>query len=136
MAPAVGVQWELPGALARRNWGHSVSFSARRGILTPPHRRAFWADGDLGSSNRPFSMEAPRSNGSARESSGSNVAGRREAALEPHRLHPPRPHPGSLKEGWHPDGCLRARWSETTGHWRSGDGGERTGFELSTIALR
>src|SRR5450759_5139906 len=32
---------------------------------------------------------APRSNGSARESSGSNVAGSREAALQPHRVHPP-----------------------------------------------
>jgi len=62
----VGAQWELPGAAARRNLGR---------------RRAFCPDGDLGSSNRPFPRRRPRSNGSAREPSRSNLAGRREAAL-------------------------------------------------------
>ena len=41
---AVGRQWELPGAVARRDRGRSVCFSARRGILTPPRNRAFWPD--------------------------------------------------------------------------------------------
>src|ERR1019366_418453 len=50
----------------------SVSFSL------PPRRRAFSPDGDLGSSFRPFPGRCPRSNGSAREPSGSDVAGRRE----------------------------------------------------------
>src|SRR5450759_4964428 len=72
----------------------SVSFSL------PPRRRAFWLDGDLGSSNRPFPRRCPRSNGSARESSGSNVAGSREAALEPPRLHPSEWSSGGLERGW------------------------------------
>ena len=49
-----GVQWELPGAVARGDQSHaSVSFSV------PARRRAFCPDGDLGSSNRPFSLKDP-----------------------------------------------------------------------------
>src|ERR1035437_7810652 len=127
----VGRQWELRGL-----WRVERESRPRFPSESLPRRREFCSDGDLGSSNRPFPRRRPRSNGSKGAPSRPDLAGSREAALEPHRVHPPRPHPGSLKEGWHPDGGLRARWSETTGHWRSGDGGERTGFELSTIALR
>jgi hypothetical protein len=90
----VGVQWELPGAVARRDQGRTSGFLSQSG----PVDRRF--DGDLGSSFRPFPRRRPRSNGSARESSGSDVAGGREAALQPHRLHPPRRHPSSLEIGW------------------------------------
>ena len=63
----------------------------------------------LGSSNRPFPRRRPRSNGSARESPGPDLAGRREAALEPHRLHPPARRSGSLAATQTPRGWLRAR---------------------------
>src|ERR1035438_3121529 len=72
----------------------SVSFSI------PARRRAFCPDGNLGSSFRPFPRRRPRSNGSAREPSGPHLAGGRETALQPHRLHPPRPVPSSLAPGW------------------------------------
>jgi hypothetical protein len=45
----VGVQWELPGAAARRDQDHDLGF-----FSLPPRGRAFCPDGDLGSSNRPF----------------------------------------------------------------------------------
>ena len=44
-----------------------------------------------------FFEKAPRSNGSACESPGPDVAGRRETALEPHRLRPPGRRSGGLK---------------------------------------
>jgi len=61
----------------------SVSFSI------PARRRAVWPDGNLGSSNRPFSMKAPRADVSERESEGPDIARHRKAALEPDRLPPP-----------------------------------------------
>jgi hypothetical protein len=66
----------------------------------PNRGRAFCPSGDLGSSNRPFPGKCPQSNGSAREPSGPHVAGRREAALEPHRVYPPGRVPSSLGLGW------------------------------------
>src|ERR1035437_4023382 len=42
---AVGVQWDLPRAVARET-GAILSLSrCSRGILTPPRRRAFWPGG-------------------------------------------------------------------------------------------
>ncbi len=97
LGASVGAQWELPAAVARRHQRHVFGF-----FPIPVRTRAFCRYGDLGSSNRPFSMKAPRSNGSACESSGSNVAGGRETALQPHCVHPPRWHPSSLEAGCRP----------------------------------
>src|ERR1035437_2822069 len=65
---------------------------------------------------------APRSNGSAREPSRPDPARGGETPVQPHRVHPPEGRSSSLGAGRR----LRARWSGTTGRWRSGDGG-RTG---------
>src|ERR1019366_6180026 len=48
------VQWEFPGAMARRKQGHALGF-----LSIPLRRRAFCPDGDLGSSNRPFPRRLP-----------------------------------------------------------------------------
>jgi hypothetical protein len=79
----------------------SVSFSIRL------RKRAFCPDGDLGSSNRPFSMKAPRSNGSAREPPGPNPALGGETAVEQNRLRSPTLRSSSLEPG----GWLRAQLS-------------------------
>src|ERR1035437_726584 len=77
----VGAQWELPGAVARRHQRHVFGF-----FPIPVRTRAFCRYGGLGSSNRPFPRRRPRSNGSAREPSGRDVAGGGETAFEPHRV--------------------------------------------------
>jgi Protein kinase domain len=51
----------------------------------PPRRRAFCPDGDLGSSNRPFSMKAPRADVSERGGPGLPDPGGRAAPGEPAR---------------------------------------------------
>jgi hypothetical protein len=91
----VGVQWELPAAVARRHQRHVFGF-----FQIPARRWAFCRDGGLGSSNRPFPRRRPQSNGSARKSSGSNPAGRREAAIKPHGLHAPERRSGSPGPRW------------------------------------
>jgi hypothetical protein len=88
------VQWELPGAAARRDQGHPPVPSSN-----PPRRRAFCPDGDLGSSNRPFSMKAARADVSERGGPGLPGAEDREATGESSRANRlgvrslPRPNP-------------------------------------------
>ena len=52
---AVGAQWELPGGVGVQ-WELPEACARSRGI---PRRRALWPDGDLRSSNRPFSCLIP-----------------------------------------------------------------------------
>jgi len=54
----------------------SVSFSI------PARRRAFWPDGDLGSSNRPLFLKDPRADVSERGGAGLPGFGGRETASE------------------------------------------------------
>jgi hypothetical protein len=51
---AVGAQWELPGAVARRDQSHVFGF-----FPIPVRTRAFCRYGGLGSSNRPFLEGVP-----------------------------------------------------------------------------
>ena len=51
---AVGVQWELPAAVARRHQRHVFGF-----FPIPVRTREFCPDGGLGSQNRPFSCLIP-----------------------------------------------------------------------------
>ena len=68
------MQWELPGAMARRYEGHAL------GLSIPARRREFCPSGDLGSSNRPFSMKAPRADVSKR--GGPRLPGPRDRTSE------------------------------------------------------
>jgi hypothetical protein len=77
LSRTVGRQWELRCAVARRDRvTPSVCFSI------PARRPSFCPDRGLGSSNRPFPRRRPRSNGSAREPPGPDVALGGETAVE------------------------------------------------------
>jgi hypothetical protein len=77
----------------------------------------------LGSSLRPFPRRRPRSNGSAREPTGPHLAGRREAALEPHGIRPPERRSSSLNGG----GCCLFWFEKQPG------GGATLGKRRSTV---
>src|SRR5450830_753739 len=83
--------------IAGRPWRLETGVTPSVSFSIPARRQAFWPDGDLGSSNRPFPRRRPRSNGSARESSGSHVAGGGETPVQPYRLHPPEGRSGGLR---------------------------------------
>ena len=77
----------VAGGIQDRSLGFLRDPALWSGILSRPRFRF---------AKSTFFLKDPRVDGSEREPSGPHLAGRRETAFEPNRLHPPRPVPSSV----------------------------------------